>query len=74
MIHPAFGPMFQSFDGTELGVYCEPFNDGMTGQANQNKCGYKIPNDDSGKNMLTNDYGGGFRISELEVWHVKYLD
>ncbi len=36
--------------------------------------GYKIPEDSDRKNMLTNQGGGWFGITELKVWQVTFLD
>jgi hypothetical protein len=36
--------------------------------------GFRIPNDNTHKNMLLNYEGGWFTISELEVWQVTILD
>lgn len=38
-----------------------------------NLSGYGIPIDSDSKNMLTNKEDGNFKISELEVWEVNYI-
>ncbi len=58
----------------DLNITNEPFNGDGKSWSSENKPSYRIPKDADGKNMLTNQEGNRFTISELEVWHVKYLD
>ncbi len=68
------GPSFIGADiWFELAAWNQPFNEKKHCLSWANKSGYQIPVE-GGKNMLTNLKGIEFKISELEVWEVKYLD
>ena len=56
----------------ELSAYQEPLNGDKNCFSSYDKV-YRIPIDDSGKNMLTNKKESNFTITELEVWEVKYI-
>jgi hypothetical protein len=66
------GPTF-SVEGTgELCAKYEPFNGDKYCKSFANQSGYCIGLE-GGKNMLTNNKDGGFTISEIEVWQVKFI-
>ena len=57
----------------ELSAF-EPFNGDGKCYSCANDPGYRIPVDDAGTNMLTNNKDLKFTITELEVWQVTYLE
>jgi hypothetical protein len=62
-----YGPCFSGGYYPELSAFREPFNGKEHCSSRANDIGYKIPLVD-GKNHLTNQKDGYFKISELEVW------
>jgi hypothetical protein len=67
------GPSFRGDGLSELSAYDEPFNGNGNCLSYANRPAYCIPVDGAGTNMLTNNKGKRFTISELEVWKVTYL-
>jgi hypothetical protein len=51
-----------------LDAIWEPFNGDEHCRSFANAPGYRIPVDGGGTNMLTNNKGQWFTITELEVW------
>ncbi len=68
------GPCFHGGGYSELGAWDEPFNGDRKCWSHANGPGYRIPVDDAGTNMLTNNKDYKFTITELEVWEVIYLE
>jgi hypothetical protein len=68
--HIFCGPCFSGDGLTELCALGEPFNGKYRCESFAKMPGYMIPLVD-GKNQLTNQVNGGFRISELEIWLVE---
>ena len=67
-----WGPVFEANgNNTELGAWNEPFNGDNKCWSNANQPGFGIGRDADGNNLLTNQKGTGFTITELEVWSVK---
>ncbi len=71
LCHKNYGPCFEGTGGSELSAIYEPFNKCYS---YTNKHGYEIPLDAAGLNMLSNKKDGSFKISELEVWEVKFFE
>ena len=61
-----YGPYYGN---AELVAY-QPFNGNGNCESWANTSAYKIPEDEDGKDMLTNKEGYKFTITELEVWQV----
>ncbi len=74
MCHSERGPCFKGGVWSELSASDEPFNGDGNCWSYAKLPGYRIPVDGAGTNMLTNNKGDEFTITELEVWEVSYLE
>ena len=68
------GPCFNGGNESELEVVDPPFNSDGNCCSNTYRPGFDIPKDGNGFNMLTNREDGNFKISEIEVWKVKFIE